>query len=243
MYRDLASYARHANPLSLVRPVQFQEVHNGNTLLLRELTRKKKSIRRRAKANRILRKVGGCGLVVLHMTLVVSMLVIALHSFVGIVAAPAIVGCSSSCLLAKKGKRRASLVIHGRLNVSLMERVCRQLDLAAKGTFILINDFDTMSRLATSLNNEAEHSKVLSAMCVRNNKNEELLRLVVRELCDHDACYLEQLEELEEHVYLCFHTINRSRRFVMQEMMIGEEEFGFEGKEEKVKDYDGDSKD
>ncbi|CAN1824672.1 UPF0496 protein At1g20180, partial [Linum perenne] len=209
VYRDLSSYALHTNPLSSIRPVQFQDIHETNSGLLHELTRKLRKIKRRAKLNRILKRVGGCGLVVIHTTLMATLLVIAIHSLVGIIAAPAVVGCFGF-LLSKKPK------VLG-LDEKSMEKVCSQLDVAAKGIFILVNDLDTISRLATSLSNEVEHRKVLAEMCVRN-KNGELLKHVVRELCAYDACYLEQLEELEQHVYLCFHTINRSRRLLMQEM-------------------------
>ncbi|CAN0906158.1 UPF0496 protein At1g20180 [Linum grandiflorum] len=211
MYTDLASYALHTNPLSSVRPLQFQDIHDTNSALLRELNQKMCKIKRRAKLNRILKKLGGCGLVALHTTLMATLLAIAIHSLVGIIAAPAVVGCFG-CFSAKKTKR--SVLPRGKS----MEKLCSQLDVAAKGIFILVNDFDTISRLATSLSNEVEHRKVLAGMCVRN-KNGELLKQVVRELRAYDACYLEQLEELEQHVYLCFHTINRSRRLLMQEMM------------------------
>jgi hypothetical protein len=46
------------------------------------------------------------------------------------------------------------------------------------------------------------------------------LKEVVKEFHIHDSSYLEQLEELERHIYLCFHTINRSRRLVMDKIMV-----------------------
>ncbi|CAN1824674.1 UPF0496 protein At1g20180 [Linum perenne] len=210
VYRDLSSYALHTNPLSSIRPVQFQDIHETNSGLLHELTRKLRKIKRRAKLNRILKRVGGCGLVVIHTTLMATLLVIAIHSLVGIIAAPAVVGCFGF-LLSKKPKAKQHIVIPTHGVLGLDEKSME------KGIFILVNDLDTISRLATSLSNEVEHRKVLAEMCVRN-KNGELLKHVVRELCAYDACYLEQLEELEQHVYLCFHTINRSRRLLMQEM-------------------------
>ncbi|CAN1254813.1 UPF0496 protein At1g20180 [Linum perenne] len=219
MYRDLAAYALHTNPLLLVKPVQFQEIHDRNSGLLRELTRKSRNIKRRAKVNRILKKIGGCGLVILHTTLMVTLLVISLHSLVGILVVPAVISCFGY-LSHKKSKRSVHQELS--LDTSSIERLCTQLDIAAKGIFFLINDFDSISRLVRSLSNEVEHRKVLAGMCVRN-KNEELLKQVVREFSADDDCYSEQLEELEQHVYLCFHTINRSRRFLFQEMMMKED--------------------
>ncbi|KAB5557714.1 hypothetical protein DKX38_008623 [Salix brachista] len=107
------------------------------------------------------------------------------------------------------------------------------LDIAAKGTYILINDFDTMSRLVRRLFDEVEHRKALADMCVRNKKP-ELLKEVVKEFHTHDLCYLEQLEELEQHIYLCFHTINRSRKLVMDEIMVAPDNSNAEDHQQKL---------
>ncbi|CAN0908967.1 UPF0496 protein At1g20180 [Linum grandiflorum] len=220
MYRDLAGYAMHANPLSIVEPVRFEQIHSRNSALLRELTRKTRSIKRRAKLNRILKKVGGCTVVILHTTLMVTLLAMALHSLAGILVVPAVISCMGGFLRRKKPHVYAA-------TTSTESRLCAQLDIAAKGMFFLVNDFDSISRLVTSLSNEVEHRKVLAGMCVRN-KNGELLKQVVRELIAYDDCYSEQLEELEQHVYLCFHTINRSRRFLLQELMKEVDNKGFD---------------
>lgn len=79
---------------------------------------------------------------------------------------------------------------------------------------------------------EVEHRKALADMCVRNKKP-ELLKEVVKEFHTHDLCYLEQLEELEQHIYLCFHTINRSRKLVMDEIMVAPDNSTVEDHQQK----------
>ncbi|KAJ1424178.1 hypothetical protein SESBI_11847 [Sesbania bispinosa] len=96
-------------------------------------------------------------------------------------------------------------------------RLCEQLDVAAKGVYILINDLDTMSRMVKRLHDEVEHRKTVADLCVKNGKY-EILKQVMSEFRDHESSFLDQLEELEEHIYLCFLTINRSRRLLMQEI-------------------------
>lgn len=92
------------------------------------------------------------------------------------------------------------------------------MDAAARGVYILINDFDTMSRLVQRLNDEMEHRKFAAGVCVRRGKNEAALMEVVREFQMHELGFLEQLEDLEKQIYLCFLDINQSRRLLIQQL-------------------------
>ncbi|KDP36884.1 hypothetical protein JCGZ_08175 [Jatropha curcas] len=213
IFRELTAYTLLRNPLSFVSQLEFQDVHDNNMGLLHKLTSEQRKITRKVKVKRICKKVGGYCLLISHTALLIALLVIALHGIVGIVAAPGLMGCSLYFF------RKKIKFINGGLKTGLLEKLSAQLDLAAKGTYILVNDFDTMSRLVMSLHDELEHKKALADMCVRS-KNTELLKKVVKEFYMHDSCYQEQLDELEEHVYLCFHTINRSRRLVLQEIKV-----------------------
>lgn len=212
---ELSAYAMLRNPLSFVAPLQFRDVHDNNLVLLHRMTSELRKIRRKAKFNRIYKKVGGYCLVISHTAILIAMLVIAVHGIVGIVAAPGLVACLL-CLFRKKMK-----LFQGGMKTSLLEKLCAQLDVAAKGTFIMINDFDTVGRLVRSLYEELEHKKALADMCVVSG-NTELVKEVVKEFHLHDSNYQEQMDELEEHIYLCFHTINRSRRLVIQEIMVAQ---------------------
>ncbi|KAF9686685.1 hypothetical protein SADUNF_Sadunf02G0015000 [Salix dunnii] len=215
MLKELAAYALLENPLSMFfSTVKFHDFHDDNVEFLDGLTSEERRIVRRARFRRIcLRVRGGC-LVISHAALLMALLVVAIHSMVGIVAAPGLIGCSLYVF-----RKQIKLVHRGFETVLLEKRLGAQLDLAAKGIYILINDFNTMSRLTRSLFDEVEHQKTLAGMCVRSRKP-ELLKEVVKELHIQDPCYLERLEELERHIYLCFHNINRFRRLVMEEIMV-----------------------
>lgn len=104
------------------------------------------------------------------------------------------------------------------LNTSSLERLGAQLEIAKKGIHVLIYNFDTMSRLVKRLEDQIEHSKVVSDVCVRSGKM-EVVKKAVGELGNDQKGFLEQLDELEEQIYLCFLNINRSRRLVMEEIM------------------------
>ncbi|KAK9271393.1 hypothetical protein L1049_026983 [Liquidambar formosana] len=223
IFGELAKFALLNNPLSAITPVQFHDIHDGYKALLRQLTSKQKKIRRKAKFRRLCKKVAAFSLVMSCGALTIALLVCAIHSVVGIVAAPGLVACSLGLF-----KKRIKMTRRW-LGTSLLERLGAQLDFAAKGVYILINDFDTMGRLVGRLHDEVEHSKAIASMCVRNGKG-KVLKEVVKEFHVHEACFMEQLEELEDHVYLCFLTINRSRRLVIQEIMAGWPRLSTEGR-------------
>ncbi|KAJ4916239.1 UPF0496 protein [Raphanus sativus] len=94
---------------------------------------------------------------------------------------------------------------------------CSLVDIAAKATFIMMNDLDTLSRLAGRLFDEIEHRKTVAAMCAKSGKI-EVLKEALRVFNGHQERFSELLQELEEHLYLCFHTINRSRRLVLTQI-------------------------
>ncbi|KAK3016592.1 hypothetical protein RJ639_005865 [Escallonia herrerae] len=214
IFRDLAQFALLKNPLSTVTSVQFRDMHDGHYFLLGKLTLKCKNIRRRTKFTRCCKKVVGVSLVVSYTALMIALLVLALHSMVGMLAMPGLVACTVG-LYRKRNKVANGMT----MNIKSLERLGAQLDVAAKGIYTLANDFDTMGRLARRLHDEIEHSKVIAGICVRNLGKGEVLKEVVRDFRMHETGFLEQLEELEEHIYLCFLTINRSRRLVLQEIV------------------------
>ncbi|MED6144993.1 hypothetical protein PIB30_020806 [Stylosanthes scabra] len=144
---------------------------------------------------RVCKKVGGIGIIASYSVLIVALIVFTFHSVVGIMVAPCIVGGSFG-------------LIRKRFNFSKTpsssndnKRLCEQLDVAARGVYILINDLDTIS-------------------CMVNRLRDE----VVRVFHDYESNFLDQLEELEEHIYLCFLTINRSRGLVIQEIVKDEQQ-------------------
>jgi len=206
IYRELSSFASQNNPFSVVSTVQFRDIHDKCVELLHGLKQTRRKIRRRLKLKRVCKKAAGIALVTSHCVVLAGLLVLAFHSIVGVVVAPSILGGLVGLLVKKGGER---------VGCGSSERLFKQLDMAAKGIYILINDLDTMSRMVKRLQDEVEHRKVVAEVCARNGKW-EILKQVMREFHERDSSFLEQLEELEGHIYLCFLTTNRSRRLVMQ---------------------------
>ncbi|QHO29415.1 UPF0496 protein [Arachis hypogaea] len=204
---DLASFALQKNPLSIISPMMFREIHDKYLVLLHRLKSKRGKVRRMLTIKRVCKKVGGIAIIASYSALVVALIVFAFHSIVGFVAAP----------------KRFNFTRTPSSNDN--KRLCEQLDIAARGVYILINDLDTMSRMVNRLHNEVEHRREVADICLKSGNGKfEILKQVVREFHDYESNFLDQLEELEEHTYLCFLTINRSRRLVMQEIVMEEQE-------------------
>ncbi|XP_077246266.1 UPF0496 protein At1g20180-like isoform X2 [Tasmannia lanceolata] len=212
MFSDFTKFAKLENPLSGLSRVQFHQIHEVFESMLKRLTSTRKKIQRRAKVFRFCKKSLRICLIAALGGIVVATIFLAAHTCVGIATTPIVISSSTKLLKRKIRSLR-------RLKLRSLTRLGAQLDAAARGAYILNRDFDTMSRLITRLNDEIEHSNAMISICMKN-KTVHLLEEVVKELKNNKSCFLEQLEELEEHVYLCFLTINRGRRLLIQEIVV-----------------------
>ncbi|CAN4094018.1 unnamed protein product [Withania somnifera] len=201
VYRELASYASLKNSFSVVNQVQILDTREDHELFLQKLSSQSRKGNRRMKFLKFCKRVFGISVAIGYTGVMIALLVLTLHTMVCIVAAPGVIACSYK-LLKKKLKTDKK----------------EKLDVAAKGVYILINDFDTMSRLVRRLYDEIEHNRSVADICA-NKKNADMLKEAIRDYSINKDCFMEQLKELEEHVCLCFLTINRSRRMVLQEMV------------------------
>ncbi|MED6185953.1 hypothetical protein PIB30_062080 [Stylosanthes scabra] len=221
IYRELASFALHNNPLS----IQFHDIHQRFMELLHGLRSKRVKIQRKLTWKKICKKLAGIGVVAAHSAVVVALLVFCFHSIVGLVAAPGILGGLVGLLMKRlfKGKNNNHHNKNGRTRrSSYCERLCEQLDVAARGVYIVVNELNTVSRMVMRLHDEVEHRRLIARVCVSNYGKPEILRQVLRDLNDNQSSFLDQLAELEDHIYFCFLTINRSRSLLLQEITRGQ---------------------
>lgn len=210
IYAQFGLFISLENPLSGSNPMNFHQIHEIYSSMLQHLKIRQKKIMGKAKVAGFCKKAIGIGLVIACGALAIAALLLTASTFMGLLATP-IVMCFSTPLL--KWKFRSIYQLKRRSHARLRD----QLDSAAKGAYILNRDFDTMSRLVTRLGDEIEHSKTVIKICLRNAKG-HLLEEMMKELQNNEAGFLEKLEELEEHLYLCFVTINRARKLVIKEI-------------------------
>ncbi|KAH6804570.1 hypothetical protein C2S51_032817 [Perilla frutescens var. frutescens] len=191
-----------SNPFSLLGPSmsRFKAVQVGCSNLLKKLESRRDKTRSKIQRLKKLKLGSAFILVALTATLVV---VVAAHAFVMLVAAP--------------GLMVGSLEL---ISIEQLARWSAQIDAAAKGTYILIRDLDTISRLVARLNNELERVDSLMQLWVqRGNDRLQASEEVACQLKKNNQSFMEQLDELEEHLYLCFMTINRARNLVTKEIL------------------------
>ncbi|KAL9317664.1 hypothetical protein ACSQ67_014181 [Phaseolus vulgaris] len=206
---ELNSFTYPNDPLSNLKNHDFKLINDKHSSVLCHLKSMRRRVARKIKLMKYLMKTSwfcvtaACGLVA------ITAMVIATHTFTAVILGPAILSFPFKHLKRKlrgyKFSRKGSL-----------SKVYDQLDIAAKGTYILNRDFDTMSRLVSRLHDEIEHNRTMVQFCL--DRKDKLSLQVVGELRKSDVGFRKQVEELEEHVYLCLATINQARTLVIREM-------------------------
>ncbi|KAL7096535.1 hypothetical protein ACP275_10G085500 [Erythranthe tilingii] len=93
-----------------------------------------------------------------------------------------------------------------------------QLEAAAKGVYVIRNDVDTIDRLVARLHAGVENDRLLVRMGVERGVDRYPIEEILKQLRRNRAGFLKQLVDLEEHLFLCFAAVNRSRSILLQEM-------------------------
>ena len=145
-----------------------------------------------------LKRGSACLLVTITASLVV---IVMAHGLALLVAMPGLIGVASMNMASERN----------------LTKVTAQLDAAAKGTYIVNKDLETTSRLVARLNDELEHMRTTMKFWLERKEDRiqadgEVARLLKKNQCSFN----DQLDELEEHLYLCFMTINRARDLVLK---------------------------
>ncbi|XP_022751480.1 UPF0496 protein At1g20180-like [Durio zibethinus] len=191
-------------------------IHDKYTSVLYHLKSKRKKVARKIKLIKFIHKASGICLTAACGLVVIIAIVIAAHTLAALFMAPTIFSFPVN-LLQKKKKKKKLFRNFPCLKCGFLRKVGDQLDVAAKGTYILNRDFDTMSRLVSRLHDEVEHNKAMIQICLERREDKLCLQ-VVKELKKSNVGFRKQVEELEEHVYLYLVTINRARTLVIKEM-------------------------
>ncbi|KAE9464863.1 hypothetical protein C3L33_03243, partial [Rhododendron williamsianum] len=206
--RVLASFARNCPENQTLLSDYFSETTDASILcglLLKDLLKRLESSRDEARAKlRVIEKVKRGSAIFLVAFTVSLTAIIVFHALALTVAVPGLIAASLELASARK-----------------LVRFSAQLDAAAKGAYTLNRDLDTTSRLVARLHDELEHVRAMVGFWLE--QGEERLQAkgeVARQLKMNNSSFREQLDELEEHLYLCLMTINRARNLVVKEILV-----------------------
>lgn len=93
-----------------------------------------------------------------------------------------------------------------------------QLDATAKCAYVLSNDLGTIDSLVARLRAAVEGDKALVRLGLERGRERFTVQEVLKQLSKSHGSFLQQLEDLEEHICLCFYTVNKARSFLLQEI-------------------------
>ena len=136
------------------------------------------------------------------MAVTIAAAAVATHALVAIVAAPFCTAYFSPGLAKKQLAHVA------------------QLDAAKKGIYVLNNDLDTIDRLVARLYTAVEGDKQLVRFGLERGRDKHSIQEVVKQLRRNQQNFTDQLKDLEEHICLCFNTVNRARSLLLQEIHL-----------------------
>ncbi|KAF5749213.1 hypothetical protein HS088_TW04G01177 [Tripterygium wilfordii] len=209
---DLNSFIIQNNPFSNPNMLDFKLIHDKYSSVLRRLKLKGKKLARKIKLIRCIENASGICITATIGLVAITTIVALAHTLAGLVMAPAIFSFSFNNF------KKTKFLSFQFKRSCVLKKLRDQIDVAAKGTYILDRDFDTMSRLVARLYDEVEHKKTMIKFCLERGDDKFSLQ-IVKELKKSDVGFRKQVEELEEQVYLCLATINRARALVIKESL------------------------
>ncbi|KAL9240475.1 hypothetical protein vseg_014689 [Gypsophila vaccaria] len=200
---QLTKFTKYINPFisSSSSLTRFRAVKSSCSDLLKRLESRRDKVQAKLHQHNSLKLGSAVFFIALTTTIT---LVIVTHGLATMVAIPSFIVAS-----------------FGRHSSKQLAKVSAQLDAAAKGTYILNRDLDTISRLIARLHDELEHTRAGVEFWIGRSqgKFQDQASQVARQLRRNDSSFIDQLDELEEHIYLCFMTINRARKLVVKEIL------------------------
>ncbi|KAL3840113.1 hypothetical protein ACJIZ3_024704 [Penstemon smallii] len=193
----------------------FKYINDKHSSVLQHLKSKRKRVARKIKFIKYFNKASGVCVTAAFGLVAAAAMFLALHTLTALLMGPALFA------LPIKPLKKKILNIRF-LKYGFLRKIGEQLDVAAKGAYILNRDFDTMGRLVARLQDEIEHNKAMIRFCLERRDQDRVCNnfQVLKEIKKCEFGFRKQVEELEEHVYLCLVTINRARALVIKEISI-----------------------
>ncbi|XP_004493091.1 UPF0496 protein At3g19330-like [Cicer arietinum] len=197
-YDLFVQFNRHENPF--VFP-HFHTLRNSFSDLKHKINIDRRKCRHRIRLFR--RATIGCALCALATVsiAVVTTVIVATHASIGFAA------MVPFCFRFPKKKKRKELA---RL---------KQLDAAENGTFV-VNDINTIDSLVDRLQTAVEGDKAYVKFALERGRDRHPIQEVIKQLRKTQPIFEQLLRDLEQHIYLCFYTVNKARYALLKEISL-----------------------
>ncbi|TVU14547.1 hypothetical protein EJB05_38022, partial [Eragrostis curvula] len=200
------------NPFCISRS-NFRQIHDKYSSMFRSIRSCHKKVTRKLKIVKAIKKLLKIGLVVACGAAAVAAVAAAAHLlFFGLMVGPAAAGLCPMALRKRTTKTKQSS------KAASLLQLREQLDTAAKGTYVLGNDLDTVSQLVARLSDGIERENAMAQWCVETASEGSSVLEMVSELKRSHPSSRRLVEELEEQVCLCLATMHRAR--LLQERLL-----------------------
>ncbi|XP_051113967.1 UPF0496 protein At3g19330-like [Andrographis paniculata] len=94
------------------------------------------------------------------------------------------------------------------------------LDAAAKNAYVLHKDLDTIERLVAQLCADVEGDMHFIRLGLERGDDSFFIQEMLKQLRVHRQSFVQRLESLEDHLFLCFYAIKRTRSQLIQEIHL-----------------------
>ncbi|XP_010487873.1 PREDICTED: UPF0496 protein At3g19330 [Camelina sativa] len=95
-----------------------------------------------------------------------------------------------------------------------------QLNAAAKGTFVLNKDLDTIDRLVSRLHTGIEYDKLFIRLGLERGRDLHSIQEIAKQLRKSHLNLTHQLKDLEDHICLWFTNVNKARSLLLKEIHL-----------------------
>jgi hypothetical protein len=205
----IETFTVRSNPFSTTTRSNFRQVHDKYSSVLQTIKSSHKKVAKDLKIVKTIKKIS-------RTCLIMACGVVAISSAAHLMLFSLLVGSAIMGLCPMALKKRITRL--KRSKTKSLQRLQEQLDTAAKGTYVLGRDFDTVSHLAVRLSDGIERENSMAMYCKGMVGEKIPVHEMVMEL-RRSCCNSRRLaKELEEHVGICLATINRARVLVIEEI-------------------------
>ncbi|KAK2665983.1 hypothetical protein Ddye_004557 [Dipteronia dyeriana] len=195
-FEVLLQFDNDDNPFPCSNSHNFQRMRGSFSELDRNLRKS------RSRVHLFRRATSGAALCVIGTAVAVTIAaaVVATHALIAVVAAP-----FSTAFLPRDltKKERADV---------------EQLDAAAIGTFVLNYELETIDRLVAGLYTDIEGDKQLVKLALERGEDTYCINEVLKRLRKNQQKFTDKLKDLDEHICLCFNSVNKMRSLLLQKI-------------------------